>query len=311
MKRSGKKTKLKQARQRAEDSILIDDNRKSNCTCGPDVTDWFVKEINIHVRFIQRQRLHLDRYQPSWGVYSLIFAEYAKNLHYKRLSFRLGSCPTCKKCQNTVTLCGKCIHVSELGNIMYGLVGRLWWEDHFSLSVGIEELVLSGGWTVPRYFGAAGINSTEDMAGVIAGLQIGRYMVRQMKRGGGNVRTARVILIPKVFCQLVNRRETALFGRISRWLKARIVSSHKSHSWFAGIAADPLSAMAKSKSGCSKCAKKLPRRAPNTSFTWLKRNADLAKGKQDRNYRRMYRALKWERTIGREKVEIDVSRVPR
>ena len=120
--------------------------------CGPDVTSWFVEELNIHASFWRALAPQIGLLlRPAY------FHDYAANIPYKWTDFGPGDEPEEPQCANTVTVFGKCIDRSELGNIMFGYVGR---------EFGISDSVLLTG---AAQAGAAGPNSPEDIAGIVAG----------------------------------------------------------------------------------------------------------------------------------------------
>ena len=88
------------------------------CKCGPDVTKWFVQQLKIIHAFAER---HFNVYvYPDAALRTLV-----AKLRFENAGLKLKGCPACKKCIRTVTLCGTCIDVTELGNIAYGYaVGR-------------------------------------------------------------------------------------------------------------------------------------------------------------------------------------------
>ena len=131
--------------------------------CGPDVTDWFVKELNIHSAFFRQHR------EAGHG---LPFISYAKRIPYKWLIFKTENCPAGDKCKDTVTLAGHCIHKSDLGNIMFGAIGKQWLAN--------ERLLIWGGVRAAKRSKTGGIDSVEDMASSIAGLLVGDQL-RELK----------------------------------------------------------------------------------------------------------------------------------
>ncbi len=94
--------------------------------CGPDVSAWFLEEIAIHWGFAVQH--------AGWYVGALEFADYARAIPYKWMIFRdlVPGCPfprvdgALTPCAETVTLCGKCIDRSELGNILFGMMAVPW-----------------------------------------------------------------------------------------------------------------------------------------------------------------------------------------
>jgi hypothetical protein len=99
--------------------------------CGPDVTKWFRKEVEIFRKAAQEV---LDRYAMTsradlmgagatlqWASRGLDFAAFARKMDYKtrKDAFVDERCPGCPF---TVTLAGSCMFTNQLGNIMYGII---------------------------------------------------------------------------------------------------------------------------------------------------------------------------------------------
>ncbi len=114
--------------------------------CGPDVSAWFVEELNIHRNWVEQ---HFSDLEEEWleinrqvardpeslvaiGSAMLMdflwdnFRPYARAIPYKWMNFRTLDCPSIdNECKRSVTLCNKCIDRSELGNIMFGWAGKI------------------------------------------------------------------------------------------------------------------------------------------------------------------------------------------
>jgi RHS repeat-associated protein len=142
------------------------DGAKKSC-CGPTVDDWFAQEIRTHWDFVNR---HAGITRATLGLgANMVFAEYAKNIPHKSYAFPVtGQCGT-GHCQGTVTLCGKCIDRSELGNMMFGIMASQW---GFSFS---ETLL--GGWH------RGGMDTTADEATIV----IGYHAIRNQPSSGSNL----------------------------------------------------------------------------------------------------------------------------
>jgi len=89
------------------------------CVCGPDVTEWFARDLVTHVGVAQEiarnagnVRLHAFRFQAKYWM------------SYKWMNFDVKGCGT-GPCRNTVMIWGTCIRKNQLGNIAFGLVGTL------------------------------------------------------------------------------------------------------------------------------------------------------------------------------------------
>ena len=105
--------------------------------CGLDVTEWFVYEIMRHSvmvddHFRRLKDLLIEDYSVIPGLEDTfilpIFAQYARAIPHKWLNFNQlpsSGCPSGDTCRTSVTLCGKCIDRSELGNIIFGMAGAI------------------------------------------------------------------------------------------------------------------------------------------------------------------------------------------
>ncbi len=150
----------------------------SNC-CGFDVTAWFLDDLKIHWRWAMETSDTLDgpyglfTYGPAPLLIKFAaFLDYAKAIPYKWMNFDplwgtpgRGFCSS-TNCRDTVTLCGACIHKSELGNIVYGAIGAgfldfgtfddelLWYGGRFAqgLSRDVEEAAVGIGISLQREY---------------------------------------------------------------------------------------------------------------------------------------------------------------
>ncbi len=118
--------------------------KKACGTCGADITDWFRDEFAAQragwdaykADYQERTGLGIGWYQYVWWAYhNQYYKPWAPNMwaphpsgghHY---AFNKGT--SCGKkgqcdlgCGSTVTLCGKCVPASVLGNLMFGLMAR-------------------------------------------------------------------------------------------------------------------------------------------------------------------------------------------
>lgn len=137
---------------RSKPVVLVDPLGLKSC-CGPDVSGWFAKELNIHSSF-------WAGWSGGPALRPAYFFQYAKTIPYKWMDFG-SDCPDKQGegCQGTVSLCGTCIDKSDLGNIMFGAMGKQW--------VRGEALVIGAG---RKAGGTGGIDSPEDLASVLAGI---------------------------------------------------------------------------------------------------------------------------------------------
>ncbi len=162
------------------------DPRTKNC-CGLDVTQWFLDDIRIHAEWAQNEfeTYAVNPYpvpaEAGMGVaiqtsFSLLnhLRRYARAIPHKWMNFDIPNipnsglqfnCPS-DNCTRTVTVCGKCIDRSEMGNMIFGMVGAM-----FAISPevlwGIARSPLVNGLAGPAEQSTAGI-------GINLASQIGR-----------------------------------------------------------------------------------------------------------------------------------------
>jgi len=87
-------------------------------TCGPDVTAWFDKEVELLKDEIGEQQ---DAGNAKWLLKSVKVAGLGLTAKYDpETTFALPGCPQSESCANTVTYASYCIHKSELGNLLAG-----------------------------------------------------------------------------------------------------------------------------------------------------------------------------------------------
>ena len=109
---------------------------ESSC-CGPDVSEWLTTEMLIIGSWINdvynmiEVWAHEDSpwYEPDYiraKAYRYAFlALLAKNMTYFPSTDFSKGFNVSDKCQNTVTLHGRCIHSSEIGNFLYGFASGM------------------------------------------------------------------------------------------------------------------------------------------------------------------------------------------
>jgi RHS repeat-associated protein len=101
-------------------SVAID--TKCGDTCGPDVTEWFLKDLRSHAADL---RLALKVYSDDQDKMIVYFAEVAKYyLSYKWMDFSKEGCGTGKGA-HTVMFAGVCIRKNQLGNIAFGYISNI------------------------------------------------------------------------------------------------------------------------------------------------------------------------------------------
>jgi RHS repeat-associated protein len=116
-------------------------------SCGPEVTDWFMKEIDLFRQEARTIRDGLEIYLQTsacgvldngaglatftWAYRRLALLADYKNRNRpgrEKEPFDYGKCKDPDK--NTVTLCGVCVGTNQLGNIMFGIIaaasGFIW-----------------------------------------------------------------------------------------------------------------------------------------------------------------------------------------
>ena len=135
--------------------------KKACGKCGADITDWFRDEFEAQksgwdaykAEYERRATLGIGWYQYAWWAYH--------NQYYKSWSeimlaphpsggqhfeFNKGTtCGTKGKCDvgcgNTVTLCGKCIHSSVVGNLMFGLMANYAQQSLDEVTKYVREII--------------------------------------------------------------------------------------------------------------------------------------------------------------------------
>lgn len=215
--------------------------------CGPDMTSWFTEEVNIHGAFWRSSQANV-----GVALRPLYFKRYAASIPYKWTKFETTNCPSGDKCKGTVSLCGTCIHNSELGNVMYGAMAKVWMRG--------EGLIVGGAvaW--------GGTNSNEDMAGVVGGLTLGDPV-----RDGP--------ITQSKMCELLKGNQGAYIGRIG----AEFEKGSNASNLLTGLSGVNLDDMGKQYKDCEKCPDKTPT-IPHSSFAWLKTTKDMASGDWQRTY---------------------------
>jgi hypothetical protein len=105
-------------------------------SCGPDVTDWFLHEIELFRAAAKKanddfsagidKASDLAEADGHFLAFMTVFARLARLADYKDRTkfgvepFDYSKCPDPDK--NSVTLCGVCIGTNQLGNIMLGII---------------------------------------------------------------------------------------------------------------------------------------------------------------------------------------------
>jgi hypothetical protein len=154
----------------------LDNLNETNCRCGPDVTEWFIEELQRHYEAVEEQFEEVFEGplpDPAGSavvgnmVHLLVeMLNYAIYLRYKDMTFSEGDCPSAvSHCDETVTLGGRCVHRSELGNIMFGYVFHTFFRP-LGFTFVVEGGVMAEDWA------DEGIDTEEDAAGVTLGANL-------------------------------------------------------------------------------------------------------------------------------------------
>jgi RHS repeat-associated protein len=117
--------------------------------CGPDVTDWFSRQLDT-----------IKEFASANGYRSNAYSKMAKSMKFEKAMLKNDCGPSGSACKNTVTLCGKCINVTELGNIAYG----------YSLSNEMMDTMIFGG--LLAEVSGRGFDSQKDIVASIAGYSL-------------------------------------------------------------------------------------------------------------------------------------------
>jgi hypothetical protein len=86
--------------------------------CGADVTQWFFVDMLIHWKWLK------DTFGTHAITKPFTFKDYATVIDYKWRDFVLPEMCPINCTVRSITLCGKCLDRSELGNIVYGMAAR-------------------------------------------------------------------------------------------------------------------------------------------------------------------------------------------
>jgi hypothetical protein len=145
-----------------------------------------------------------------------------------------------------------CIHKSEMGNVMYGAIGKLWLR-------GDRGVVLAG-------VEIGGTDSPEDMAGVVGGLSLGDLVK------AGDISTDKL-------CSVLKSNQSAYIAAIREWWKPDSTAG----GLLGGLSGNNLQDMGQKFTECKKCPD-APPSIPNSSFSWIKTTKDIASGDWTQTY---------------------------
>ena len=116
-------------------SLQLIDPTGLSC-CGPNIDSWLMEEISIWTSWILQVNSMIETWaaedaawlEPNFVrekayAYAFMLLIGKKLTYYPDTQFKSDDCPS-KDCSNTVTLYGKCIHSSEIGNFLYSIIAR-------------------------------------------------------------------------------------------------------------------------------------------------------------------------------------------
>jgi hypothetical protein len=124
---------------RRDPSGLASENERA-CSCGPDVTAWFRHELSNQAEYVsnmfgseaQRETGTSDTLS-SFAIFAQKKMEMSKGMEYRSKScWASGTKDTSDgtgNCHASVTLCGKCTRLKNLGNIVFGYAGLSAWSQ--------------------------------------------------------------------------------------------------------------------------------------------------------------------------------------
>ncbi|MEI7702015.1 MAG: RHS repeat-associated core domain-containing protein [Planctomycetia bacterium] len=148
----------------ASNAVILTDPSGEICAtskCGPDVTEWFARQIEIIRTFRD------DNLSVTDEAYRTLMKSLKFELSHDGKSPHSEGCPT-TDCPQSVTLCGKCRNNTDLGNIAYGYVAD------FSLEIELwGGLFAEVGTAQPR-----GVDKYSDLFPILCG-----YAFRQRHFG--------------------------------------------------------------------------------------------------------------------------------
>ena len=147
------------------------------------------------------------------------------NVPYKWMDFSTENCPADEACKDTVMICGKCIHNSEMGNILFAGMARMLLSES-GVNRGISRI------------GKNGPDKPEDMAGVIGGY----ILTPSLKKGS---------ITTETLCELLNSDSSAHLPALDEFPQ---LAQHKDK-----LTKNSLKDMSAKYQKCKKC----PDAAPN------------------------------------------------
>ena len=141
--------------------------------CGPDITSWLLKEVANYMEQAKRLLGYFNQFGRNRpvGLKLSAVAVYSIRMNYKEIrDVRAGDrCPKGAECAATVTLDKACIHISEVGNFLFGAFAKameIWeWQIHLGAEFANQR---------DRY-------TAQDAAAVNLGI---RYAEKFLARGG-------------------------------------------------------------------------------------------------------------------------------
>ena len=107
------------------------------CKCGPDVTDALVELTGRMVKWRWAWRDgQSERPGYGWAI------ENGMTLDWSGITSE--QCPQGKKCANTYTLCGECVHDHWIGNFMYALILKMAGFSEYTINLGGDRVQRGG-----------------------------------------------------------------------------------------------------------------------------------------------------------------------
>jgi len=195
------------------------DGANEVCYCGPDMSEWLTEELNLHASAF---RGNMQKAGHTWRI--MIVKAFGANVPYKWMNFNTPNCPISDKCKDTVMICGKCIHKSEMGNILFAAMARMIITE-YGVNMGVSKI------------GDNGPDKPEDMAGIFGGY----HLTPDLKKGNIN---------QMKLCELLNSDSTKYFSGLD---EIPALTKHKEN-----LTNNSLNDMAAKYGICKKCPDKAP-----------------------------------------------------
>lgn len=130
--------------------------------CGPTVDQWFSAQLTTIKGIVSKYQLSSAIHKNFW-----------KSLKFEKAGLTADTnCPT-YDCRSTVPLCGKCIDVTELGNLAFGFAGGMGSDPYFGQwAYNNQYISLWGGFYVQTLKNGRGFNSLGEIASALIGYSL-------------------------------------------------------------------------------------------------------------------------------------------